>query len=567
MKPFRLWYLLGIISLVITSGFQLLIPQFIRQAVDSFAEMDFVLEDIAKIILHMFLTSLAIAAGRLGWRYFLGTPARKIETELRKDLFSHLMNLDGPFYEKYGIGDLMARATNDMQTIRRAASMALVAAFDGIFLTVSILIIMFTQTPELAAYTIIPLPAITILLIFFGRLIGPLFKNVQEGFANMSGHSQATFTGIRVIKSFVKERFFLRKFAVLNDDYRSRNMRLVSVNGVFFPIVMFLSGLTIMILLLVGGRQVLQDQISHGQLVATLSYLQMLIWPMLGAGFTVNLIQRGAASLGRINSVMEQKPRIDPGIQRPSPDLNGEIRLEHVSVRREQGEILSDINISISPGSLVGITGPVGGGKTTLIHLLPRLTEFDSGRILINGSDIRDIDLGHLRSYFGFVPQKSFLFSASIRDNIAFGVDSLEEQRLDELVRASSLDRDLPQFPQGWETVVGEKGITISGGQKQRTSIARALARFAPMLLLDDPLSAVDSETEERILTSLLEQMKSRSAVIVSNRISTLKHCDHIIVLENGRVSQQGTHEKLASEAGYYRNIARIQQLSPEVSS
>lgn len=567
MKPFRHWYLLGIISLVITSGFQLLIPQFIRQAVDSFADMNFVMEDIGRIIFHMFLTSLVIAAGRLGWRYFLGTPARKIETDLRRDLFTHLMNLDTAFYEEYGIGDLMARATNDMQTIRRAASMALVAAFDGIFLTVSILIIMFSQTPELAAYTIIPLPAITILLIFFGRLIGPLFKKVQEGFSNMSGHSQATFTGIRVIKSFVKERFFLRKFAVLNDDYRSRNMRLVSVNGIFFPIVMFLSGLTIMILLLVGGQQVIQTDITHGQLVATLSYLQMLIWPMLGAGFTVNLIQRGAASLGRINTVMAKKPRIDPAISRPSPDLNGEIRFEHVSVRREQGDILSDINISLKPGSLVGITGPVGSGKTTLIHLLPRLTEFDHGRILINGNDIRNIDLGHLRKYFGFVPQRSFLFSASIRDNLAFGVESLEDRRLEELVRASSLDRDLPQFPQGWDTVVGEKGITISGGQKQRTSLARALALSPPMLLLDDPLSAVDAETEERILTSLLEQIKSRSAVIASNRISTLKHCDHIIVLENGTVSQEGTHETLAAQPGYYRNIARIQQLSPEVSA
>ena len=294
MKPYRLWYLGGLFSLLITSGSQLLIPQLIRQAIDTLTLNSFELSDILTIVLYMFAAAVAVGIGRLGWRYFLGTTARRIETSIREDLFSHLMTLDSSFYQQNNIGDLMARSTNDMQTIRMASGMAFVAIFDGLFLTISILIIMFSQTPALAAYVIIPLPAITVFIIFFGRLVGPLFKSVQEGFSRLSEHSQETFAGIRIIKSFVKEAYFLKHFSVINDEYRKKNMKLVSLNGIFFPIVMFLAGLTTMLLLFFGGRQVINYEITPGQLVATLSYLQMLIWPMLGAGFMVNLIQRGA---------------------------------------------------------------------------------------------------------------------------------------------------------------------------------------------------------------------------------------------------------------------------------
>jgi ATP-binding cassette subfamily B multidrug efflux pump len=564
MKPYRWWYAGGIFSLIITNGFQLLIPQFIRQAVDELTAPDFILGSIGRIALLMLGASILIGIGRLGWRFFLGTTARRIEAEIREDLFNHLMTLDGRFYQDNSIGDLMARATNDMHTIRMASSMALVAAFDGLFITVFVLIILFAQNTLLAAFTVIPLPAITLLLIYFGRIVGPQFKKVQEGFSDLSGHSQETFSGIRIIKSFVKEQFFLKKFSALNDEYRMRNMKLTATHGLFFPLVMFLSGITLMILLLVGGRLALLYQLTPGELVATLSYLQMLIWPMIGAGFTVNLIQRGAASLGRINRVMEHSPIVMNPENGYDGKLTGDISFAEAGVDLEGRSILRNLNFTIRRGSLIGITGPVGSGKTTLLNTLPRICELSSGTISFGGRDIGDIDLVNLRGNFGYVPQRSFLFSASIRDNIAFGTETLTDEELQRLVKAASLEQDFKLFPQGWDTVVGERGITISGGQKQRASIARALAVRPQILLLDDPLSAVDADTEERILNEILSDVQGRTALIVSHRISTLKHCDEIIVLENGEISQQGDHESLKDAEGYYRTICRIQQVEAE---
>ncbi len=561
MKPYRWWYLAGFVSLVATNGFQLLIPQFIRRVIDTLTLPQFALADVGRIALSMLAAAAVVGLGRLGWRFFLGTTSRRIEATIREDLFTHLMKLDTRFYQENSIGDLMARATNDMRSIRMASSIALVAAFDGLFITVFVLIILFSQNARLASLVIIPLPAITVLLIYFGKFIGPLFKSVQEGFSKLSDHSQETFAGIRIIKSFVKEGFFTRRFAVLNDEYRSKNMRLTAIHGVLFPVVMFLSGLTMMILLMVGGRLAILEELTPGELVATLSYLQMLIWPMLGAGFTVNLLQRGAASLGRINRIMEY----DPAIQNPenafSGPLKGDIQLEHVSVELEGAEVLNDVSFILRRGTLLGITGPVGAGKTTLLNTLPRICDTSSGIIRIGKQDIGSVDLGHLRAQFGYVPQRSFLFSASIRDNISFGNETLAKEDLDRLIHAASLDQDYKLFPMGWDTVVGERGITISGGQKQRVSIARALAVEPPILLLDDPLSAVDADTEERILSEILKNIEGRTAVIVSHRISTLKHCDEILVLEGGAITQRGSHDELKEGGGYYRTIFDIQQV------
>lgn len=560
MKPYRLWYLGGVICLFITNGFQLLIPQFIRQAVDTLALGSFDISTILSIVLYMLATAVMVGIGRFGWRYFIGTTARRIESNMRKDLFSYLMELDSNFYQENSIGDLMARSTNDMNTIRMSAGMALVAAFDGIFLTVSILIIMFSQTPKLAAFIIIPLPFLTLLIIFFGRFVGPLFKLVQEGFSNLSNHVQETFANIRVIKSFVKEDFFLKRFSRLNDEYKAKNMRLVATYGLFFPLAMFLAGISTMLLLFFGGRQVITYEITPGEFVSTLSYLELLIWPMLGAGFTVNLIQRGAASLERINQIMQYKPQVSNDFPDREANLDGDINIDHLSLSLGGQKVLDDVSLHIPQSSLIGITGPVGSGKTTLFNCLLRFVDWDDGLITMNGNDIREVNLYQLRGSFGCVFQRSFLFSATLRDNIAFGVGEINDADLEAVTRASSLDQDFKLFPEGWDTVLGEKGVTISGGQKQRSSLARALAAKPQILLLDDPLSAVDADTEERILSALLEQARGRTSIIVSHRISTLKHCDNIIVLEKGRVSQQGTHDELKDKADcYYHKIFKIQ--------
>ncbi|MGI9255775.1 MAG: ABC transporter ATP-binding protein [Salinispira sp.] len=560
MKPYRLWYLGGFLGLFITNGFQLLIPLFIKQSIDLISSGNFELSDILTIVLYMVAASLGVGIGRLSWRYFIGTPARRIERSIRRDLFSHLMTLDADFYQKNSIGDLMARSTNDMQTIRMSAGIAFVAAFDGIFLTVSILAILFTQTPGLAAYIIIPLPFMTVLILLFGKFVGPLSRLVQEGFSRLSDHCQETFANIRIIKSFVKEDFFLKRFSTINDEYRDRNMKLIMLNGFFFPAVLFLSGLTNMILLLVGGRQVILGQISFGDLVATFSYLQLLIWPMIGAGFTVNLIQRGAVSLERIQKILSYIPVIANTFPDNTPDLEGDMIIEKLSLSRHGKNILNNVSLRIPQSVLIGITGAVGSGKSTLLNCLLRLVDWDEGKITMNGHDIRQVNLYWLREIFGYVPQRSFLFSASLRDNIAFGVQEISDAELDDVIRTASLSQDFKLFPQGWDTVVGEKGVTISGGQKQRSSLARALAKKPSILLLDDPLSAVDADTEKRILTALLKQLEGKTSIIVSHRISTLKHCNTIIVMENGRVAQQGSHTELKDTDGYYNKIFKIQK-------
>lgn len=559
MKPFRLWYAAGVVSLLITSGFQLLIPHFLQQVIDALSLSGFQLKHIGKYLFFIVGAALVTALGRIGWRYFLGTAARRIETQFRDDLFDHLMELDSSFYQQTSVGDLMARATNDMQTIRMACNIGLVAAIDGIFITILVLGILFSQNPRVASFVILPFPIITALMIAFGKLIGPMFRKVQEGYSQLSEHTQDSFAGIRLIKSFVKEDFFEESFSEKNDEYRKLNMNLVSLHGIVFPLVMFLSGLATMILLLIGGRQAVLGDFSPGQLVSTLAYLQMLIWPMQGAGFTVNLFQRGAASLGRINRIMEYQSEVqNPPVFSQAP-VGSSIVLSNMSVRRGDSSILENINLSIGQGQLVGITGPVGSGKTTLLNALPRITEASTNSISIGGRDIREFRLQDLRSRFGYVPQRSFLFSASIRDNIAFAKEELSDDELEQLTEWASLNQDFRLFPAGWQTVVGERGISISGGQKQRVSIARALAIEPEILLLDDPLSAVDGETEERILRRILQQRSGRTTVIVSHRISTLKQCQRIFVLEQGRVSQEGSHEALSSQPGYYQSIQNIQ--------
>ena len=564
LKKYRWAYIFGILCLAVTSGSQILIPQFLRLAVDEIASGTFDLRDIGTLMLGLVGVSVAIAGGRFGWRYFIHGSSRRIEAELRSRLFDKFLELQPSYYNRSQIGDLMARSTNDMNAIRMASGMALVALFDGLFMTVAILIILFSQQPQIAAIAIIPLPFITAITLFLGRFIRGMFKSVQEGFSELSRQTQEIFSGVRVVKSFVKERFFLKRFRDANEQYQNRNMRLVRVWGLFFPVVTFLAGLMTLILLRFGGEAVIMGDLSPGEFVATLSYLEMLIWPMLGAGFTVNMLQRGAASLGRVNEVLAEEPEItnpeDPVTEMPSTS----IAIRNLRFAYGDGEeaALDGIDLEVPEGSILGILGRTGAGKSTLLRLLPRLQNPPRGTVFVGGVDVLDYDLATLRSAFGAVPQDTFLFSASLRDNIAFGVEEPDEEYIRHVADVSTISRDMKICPQGWETQVGERGITLSGGQKQRVAISRALAKDPRILVFDDALSAVDTETEELILNKLLSEREGRTSIIVSHRVSTLATADRIAVLEGGRLVQYGTHEELLAEDGFYREIATLQQLS-----
>jgi ATP-binding cassette subfamily B protein len=566
LKKHRLFYILGILALLVTAGGQIIIPQFIRRAVDLVATGNFTMAGVLGIVLGMIGTALGISIFRYAWRFFIQSASRSIEAELRKDYFDQLLRLSSSFFGSYKTGDLMARATNDMRAVRMATSMALVAAVDGIFMTTAILILLFVEYPRLTLFTIIPLPVITFLLLGFGSLIGERFKRVQEGFSHLSDQAQEVFSGIRIVKSFVKERYFLRKFASSNEEYQVRNLKLVRLWGLFFPLVSFLAGMTTLILLRVGGGMVITGEISTGDFVAVLAYLNMLIWPMMGAGFTVNLLQRGAASLNRINEVVHAQPDIESPDGGISEEARGEITVENLNYSYPGSDVpvLEGVSFHLPLGSILGILGRTGSGKSTLLNLLPRILDPPPGTVFLDGRDVREYDLAALRRSFGFVPQDSFLFSMSLRDNIAYGLDGRNDEVVDRVAEVSTINRDAKDFYAGFETMVGERGITLSGGQKQRTAISRALAVEANILVFDDALSAVDTETEEKILSELLEYRKGKSSIIVSHRVSTLSSADRIIVLDGGRIVQEGTHEELMCEEGFYREVYTLQSLDAD---
>lgn len=577
-------YFFGLLILVLVDAAQLLIPQFIKQSIDSISSGS---GNSQKLILPILLSIIGVAffigLGRYFWRFFIHGASRRIEADMRRRLFQKLMYLPTSFYSKNTIGDLMARATNDMNAIRMASGMAAVAFIDGVFMSTAILIVLISQNPQVSLYTIIPLPFVTFLIILFGRLVGKRFRKIQEDYSDMSTVVQESLQGVRVVKSFVKEPYFAEKFEKTNDNYKESSMKLVMTFGFFFPFVTFLGGLSTLILLLVGGTSLLQNKMSAGDLTAMLTYLEMLLWPMLGAGFTVNMMQRGATSLKRVNAILnlDNEAEIAEGNTEHEGELYaGDIEIKNLSLSFEgaKKEALKEVSLSLSEGKCLGILGKIGSGKSVLIKSLARLIEPPKGSIFLGGVDIGSWPLSKLRSQMAFVPQDSFLFSASIKENILFAhkedndtnvkdfsknfSQTLSIEEMDEILKIAALDKDLSLFPNGIETVVGERGLTLSGGQKQRVAIARALALDPPILVMDDALSAVDTETEETILKNLMEKRKGKTTIIISNRVSTLKRSDIVAVFDDGVLTQMGTPSKLAKEKGFFAEVARMQALS-----
>ncbi|MDR2363592.1 MAG: ABC transporter ATP-binding protein/permease [Spirochaetaceae bacterium] len=577
-RRYRWRYLWGFVCLALTDAAQMAIPQFTRAAVDLISSGRFNWYAVLALGGGMVAVMALLSGGRFLWRYFIHGSSRRIEAELRERLFAHLLTLSYDFYQKNKIGDLMARATNDLNAVRQAISMGLVAFVDGTMMAAAILVIVFIQDAETALPAVIPLPLITALILLFGNVVGKRFRQAQETYSKMSDTVQETFAGIRVIKSFVKEWWFIKKFADTNDDYREANMGLVKLFGIFFPLISFLSGLTTLIVLLVGGGRVVEGSMSPGDLVALFSYLQMLIWPLMGTGFMVNMIQRGAVSLARVNEVLGTVPAIrSPESPGRAPELPGEniVELRHLSFSYTEGiKALDDISLNIRRGAVVGILGRTGSGKSTLIKVLTRMVDPPAGSVFVQGLDVGEWDLDELRRLFGVTPQDSYLFSDSIKQNIRYGLEKLpvlpggEGDPVNKAAALSAIDRDLETFHQGWDTVIGERGLTLSGGQKQRVAISRAIIGDPEILILDDSLSAVDAETEKRVLTGLLEERRerpgrpARTTVIVSHRVSTLGYADLVVVLEKGRVSEYGSPQELVRRGGFYARMAALQQLA-----
>jgi len=565
LKQYRKRYILGFLCLVIVDVAQMVIPQFMRRAIDLISLGDFEWKEVIIIAISMIGIMAVIALGRFLWRYFIHGSSRRIEAQMRERLFSHLITLSYDFYQKNKIGDLMARSTNDLNSVRESIGMGLVALIDGIVLTISILIIIFLQDARTALLAIIPLPLITFIILFFGSAIGKRFLKYLEAYSKMSEVVQETFSGIRVVKSFVKEWYFIKKFSDTNDDYRNANMELVKLYGVFYPFISLLSGLTSIIVLMVGGIRVIEGQISPGDMVALFRYLQMLIWPLMGAGYVVHIIQQGAASLKRINEVLHTNPAIaSPENPLPPQKTEDVIAIRNLNFSYPEGQhILENINLTIKQGEWIGILGRTGSGKSTLVKTFMRIVDPPENSVFVKGLEIKSWNLEALRKCFGVTPQDSYLFSDTIKNNIAYGLKEMENINEDSLIRAvnvSALDNDLKNFSNGLDTVIGERGLTLSGGQKQRTAIARSIISDPEILILDDSLSAVDAETEKRILTSLLEERKCKTTIIISHRISTLRNADKIIVLDKGKISEYGEPKTLIKQGGFYAQMSDLQE-------
>jgi ATP-binding cassette subfamily B protein len=559
-------YLLGLVCLIIVDAAQIAIPQFIRQAIDIISAGSFEWREIIILCLWMTAIMALISLGRFAWRYFIHGSSRRIETAMREKLFAHLQTLSWDFYQSHKIGDLMARSTNDLNAVRMSIGMGLVALVDFVVMATAILIIMFVQDAHSALISIIPLPLITVLILVFGKSIGKKFQAHQEAYSNMSDTAQETFAGMRVIKSFVKEWWFLKKFAANNDDYRTASMELVRLFGLFFPLVAFLSGLTIILMLLIGGIRVINGLMSPGSLVAMFRYLNMLIWPLMGAGFMVNMIQRGAVSLERVNEIMNTVPSIKDLPRRNTTILPESIVIEinDLSFAYNEGEpVLHDINLAVNRGEWLGIMGKTGSGKSTLIKTLTRMVDPPPGTVRIFGHDAREWSLDGLRGLFAVSPQDSYLFSDSIQNNIGYGRDSAPEREAvcAQAAQMAALERDIAGFADGTQTVIGERGLTLSGGQKQRVAIARALVMDAEILILDDSLSAVDAETEQKILDSLRAQRKNKTTIIISHRVSAFAFADKVLVLDQGRQTEYGRPADLVGAGGFYARMAALQQL------
>ncbi len=555
---------LGGLCLVMKDLAQALQPLMIRGAVDSFRNGAVFVRYAA------YLVGLALVKGVFQYwmRVILIGISRDIEFDLRNDLFAHLIRLSPEYYGRTRTGDIMARATNDLNAVRMMLGPGVMYWFETSLTFILAIAIMTHVDWRLAMFAVMPAPFVSLAVILFGRVIHDRFEQIQAMFSDISSRVQENLAGVRMIRAFVQERAEMRRFEELNKTYIAQNIRLVRVQGVFQPLLEALIGVTFLMVLWVGGRQVLAGKISVGSFVMFNTYMGMLVWPMIALGWVVNLMQRGSASLQRINDILREQPSIAAP---PDPvnlgAVRGELEYCNVTVDYGSGAALNAIDLRIPAGTTLAVVGHTGSGKSTLVNLLPRLFDPTGGAVLLDGIDLRRLDPSELRRHIGFVPQETFLFSATLAANIAFGVEEATPEQIRRAAEMAGLAGDIEGFPLGYETMVGERGITLSGGQKQRTAIARALLRDPRILILDDALSAVDTATEERILTHLAGVMRGRTVILISHRVSTVRQADSIVVLERGRIVEQGTHDELVEAGGYYAELCRKQMLEEELEA
>lgn len=586
LRPY-LWaykwhYAIGIFVLLAVDLANLYIPQFIGEIIDGITTGKLDIAGVGGDIFKIFAAGIIIMIGRFGWRYFIIGASRGIEYRLRDDMFEHMETLSARYYNSHKTGDLMAYFTNDLQAVRMGAGMAVITVFDAVIMTIMVLIKMIVYVDfKLTLFAFIPLIFIAIGCYFYGIESKKRQVKRQDAFSFLSDKVQESIAGIRVVKAFVQEDEDFKEFEKACENSKKKNLDVVKLRAVFGPSLDAIIGVSVIITLLAGGKMVLDGQVSIGQFVAFNSYIDMLVWPMIAAGDCINTFSQAAAAWGRIRTIFEEKPDIvdmvPPEVCSTADDnstaIHGDIELDHLTFAYPDGSepVLSDVNIHVKKGEMLGILGRTGSGKSSLADLLLRVYDCQKGMILLDGRPITDYPLATLHRDISYVPQENFLFSDTLEENIAFG---LEERIVDnpaildavkQAAKNACIHDNIMGFPDEYKTMVGERGVTLSGGQKQRSSIARALLKDSSILILDDSLSAVDTDTEEQILENLMEIRKGKTTIVIAHRISTLQKADHVAVLSDGKVTEYGTPDELLELGGFYADISHKQQLESEL--
>jgi ATP-binding cassette subfamily B protein len=584
----RYWkgFVAGSLTVVANNGIVVLSPLIIKRIVD----------DLYKGVTHEKLLTwclllVAVAAGKgifqFLTRWIVIGISREIEFDLRNDLFRHLEALDAGFYGRTRTGDIMARATNDLNAVRMLLGPAIMYSANTVVFTAFALFFMVHISPRLTIWAFLPLPIASIIVQYFGSRIHERFERIQAKFSDISARAQENFSGARLIRAYAQEESEVRGFERDNLSYIERSLPLARLIGMLWPTLEMLLGIALVIVLFVGGQEVLRHHISPGDFVAFTMYMIQLTWPIIALGWVINIFQRGTASMSRIDEILQQKPSIGDDAARitvaPETEIRGEIEFRNLtfaydrqsrpadgmlSLRVEPGSpVLHGVSLKVAAGTSLAIVGPTGSGKSTLVSLIPRILDAEAGEVLIDGRNIREYPLETLRRQIGYVPQETFLFSTTVRENIAFGVENATTEQIEHAAAISRIAVDVAGFPEKYETMVGERGLTLSGGQKQRVAIARAVIREPRILILDDALASVDTHTEDEILNGLRQVMQGRTTILISHRVSTVRNADHIAVLVHGKIVEYGTHEELLARNGYYTSLHDKQLLEEELET
>jgi len=591
LRKYRKTFWIGALCVLCNNGVWILFPLVIKRAIDDLNKQF----DVHKLVYYAGAL-LAVAGTKAIFqfltRWILIGVSREIEFDLRNDLFAHLERLSYSFYQRTRTGDIMARATNDLNAVRMLVGPGIMYTANTMVFTAGALAFMLKISPKLTMWAFLPLPVISIVIQYFGRRIHERFERIQAMFSDISARAQENFSGARLVRAYVQEEWEIESFERANEEYIDRSLKLVRLMGMLWPTLETMLGLAVIIVLFVGGREVIQHNanphagISVGSFVAFNTYMVQLTWPIIALGWVINLFQRGTASMARIQSILTEQPEITDADVSPTNaarEIIGDIEFCNLSFRygntlrtaesgagrSQHGDelVLKNVILTVPAGTSLAIVGPTGSGKSTLVSLIPRIYDATEGNVLIDGRPIREYPLEVLRANIGFVPQETFLFSDSIRDNIAFGAQNATDDDVRRAAEAASIADDIEGFPQGYRTLVGERGITLSGGQKQRTAIARAIIRNPRILVLDDALASVDTQTEDRILNHLREIMQGRTTIFISHRVSTVRNADRIAVLHDGEIVEYGSHEELIERNGYYTELHNKQLLEEELET